>query len=97
VWDCDDVDEASLMRSPSDEDITGPLDSELVSSDRECDLKQGVATPTSDATFSADGERTPLFSSNLPINSDPEDLERQGSGDEMVPGNDLMHATHDAL
>jgi hypothetical protein len=89
------------MRSPPGEGIIArPLHSDLVvSSDREWELDQPgvVATPTSDATFSADGEITPLFSSNLPINSEPEDLQRQGSADEMIPGMDPMHANHDVL
>jgi hypothetical protein len=83
------------MRSPPDEDETRLLD--LVSSDVECELDQGSATPTSDATFSGDGEITPLFSSNLPIISDPEDLRRQGSSGEMLPRVGAMHATHDTL
>jgi hypothetical protein len=49
------------VRSPPGEGIINrPLDSDLVvSSDRECELDQVVATPASDATFSADGEITP--------------------------------------
>jgi hypothetical protein len=67
MWDCD-AEGSYLVEMPPDDDAVGYLDGVLgggVQPEGE-ELDQEVTTPTCNASWSADGEATPLFSSSFP-------------------------------
>lgn len=79
IWDCD-AEGSCFVQIPPDEDACGHLDGVLggagVQGEELAD--QEVTTPISDASWSTDGEATPLFSSKFPRQPDQRDLWYEG-------------------
>jgi len=78
MWDCD-AEGSYFVEMPPDEDAGGHLDGVLggrVQGEERADRE--VITPIGGASWSADGEATPLFSSNFPRQPDHRDLWDEG-------------------
>ena len=79
MWDCD-AEGSYLVEMPPDEDTGGHLDGALGDGVQGEELDdRDVTTPRCGASCSADGEATPLFSSNFPRQPDRRDLWDEGN------------------